>query len=135
MTIKRLVIFDWETNGRRDTVIQNPSWHQVEAAISSLNNRNLNDLYLEPAGGGDHTFLCIGGGNGHYIASGSMDGQRFPTLANRVADADSRIDLIVGGQLGDYPAKHVVDLASVLAAARSFFECGAFTDAVDWIDA
>lgn len=135
MTIRRLVICDWQANGRRDTVIQSPSWPQIEAAIRSLNNRNLNDLYLEPEGGGEQTFLCIGGGSDHYIASGSVDGQRFPTLANRAADAGSKIDLIVGGQLGDYPANYVVDLASVLAAARSFFESGTFTGAVDWIDA
>lgn len=36
---------------------------------------SLNDLYLEPEGDGERTFLCIGGGSGHYIASGSVDGQ------------------------------------------------------------
>lgn len=135
VTIRRLVICDWQANGRHDTVIESPSWPQIETAIRSLNNRNLNDLYLEPEEGGEQTFLCIGGGSGQYIASGSVNGQRFPTLSNCAADADSKIDLIVGGQLGDYPANYVVDLASVLAAARSFFESGTFASSVDWIDA
>lgn len=110
MTIARLLICDWDANGMR------------------------RDTYLEPQGGGEHTFLCIGGGNRHYVVSGSIDGKRFPTLANRAGDAASTIDLVVGGQLADYPATYVVDLASALAAAKSFFDSGTFTDTLDWIE-
>jgi len=116
-------------------MIENPMWEQVEAAILALNGRNLNDVYLEPDDSQPQTYLCIGGGAGQYIASGSVNGEYFPTLMNYRSPAEPKVKLIVGGQLGDYPGNYIADLESVLFAARCFFESGEFDGPINWVNA
>jgi len=124
MKIRRLTICDWQGNRRNDTVIDNPSWTAIEAAIRAMNNANLNDVHLEIESSNDAS-LTIGGGSGKYIVSGTLAGESFPTLADPTA-TDGCIALVAGGQLGDYPARYVVNLEATLEAVRSVAESGSF---------
>lgn len=47
MKIRSLTICDWHEIGRTDTVVERPSWAQVESAIRAMNNRNLTDVHLD----------------------------------------------------------------------------------------
>jgi hypothetical protein len=131
MKIRSLTICDWRESGRIDTVVEKPSWVEVESAIRAMNNRNLNDVHLDlecEAG----VSLIVGVGSGRYIVSGSVAGESFPTLtAPSVAD-DPHIDLVVGGQLADYPACYVVSLEHALGAIRSVAESGDFGSEFHW---
>src|SRR5690242_18335106 len=60
---------------------RDPTWELVEDAIRSLNGRERNDLYLCLAASDPETYLCVGGGDGRYIVSGSARGETFPTVA------------------------------------------------------
>jgi hypothetical protein len=131
MKVSRLTICDWHLDGRKDTVVERPSWSDIESAIRALNNSNLNDIHLELEGQSD-CFLTVGGGNGQYMVSGSVDAEFFPTLVDVSIPEEPHVDLIVGGQLGDYPGCYVVSLERALEATRSVAENGAFLPEVGW---
>jgi metal-dependent hydrolase (beta-lactamase superfamily II) len=133
MAIDRLTICDWTGRGKHDTVIDRPTWQDIEAAIGALNNRNLNDLYLQPDGSNPETYLCIGGGAGQYVVSGCVDNEYFPTLVDPQRPSEPRVALVVGGQLSAFPSHSIVDLESALLAARSFYTTGGFGGDVHWV--
>jgi Immunity protein Imm1 len=131
MPISSLTICDWASTGKRDRVIKNPSWADVESAIRSLDNESRNDIYLKPFAAQD-TFLGVGGGAGRYIVHGSQNGKRFPTLTDPTCIGEHLVPLCVGGQLAEYPARRIVGLEQALAAVRSFYEVGDFDCGVKW---
>ena len=113
-------------------MVANPAWGDIEAAIRRLDNEARNDIYLRPVGAPAETYLCVGGGDGRYIVSGSEAGDRFPTLENPSGSETELVPLCVGGQLGEYPSRYVVDLNMALAAARRFYDVGGFDCGVSW---
>jgi hypothetical protein len=133
MAIDRLTVCDWSGRGKQDTVIDRPTWGDIEASIRALNNRNPNDLYLHPDALNSETYLCIGGGAGQYVASGSIDNECFPTLVDFQLPAEPRVTLVVGGQRSAFPGNYILDLESVLRAARSFYTTGGFGSDVEWV--
>jgi hypothetical protein len=131
MKVRWLTICTWNDGARTDTAVDTPSWADVEAAVRALNNRNLSDIHLELAGPPE-AFLSVGGGAGRYIVSGSVDGRVFPVLIDASLPEDPRVDLVVGGQLGDYPRCCAVDLDHALRAVRSVAETGEFQQGLGW---
>jgi len=134
MAIGLLTICEWKGAHKDDTEIRLPLWSAVEAAIRALDNCNLNDVYLQPDETNPETYLAIGGGAGRYIATGSVNNERFPTLVDPQRPAEPKVLLVVGGQEGDYPANWIVDLPTALRAARSFYDAGGFARDVNWVD-
>jgi hypothetical protein len=113
-------------------VVANPVWGDIEAAIRRLDNQRWNDIYLRPIGAPAETYLAVGGGAGRYVVTGSESGERFPTLENPRGSEHELVALCVGGQLGEYPSRYVVDLDGALAAARCFYDAGGFDHGVSW---
>ena len=132
MPVQRLTICEWRGGTVTETIIEQPRWEAVESAIRALNNRERNDVYLFPASAGPDTYLCVGGGAGRYVVSGSVGNQEFPTILDPSRATRPPERLTVGGQEGEYHARQVVDLATALTAARAFFESGGFGDSVTW---
>ncbi len=132
MAIQRLSICHWTNIERRDVIVLDPSWSQVEAAVRELNNEELNDIYLTPLQAGADTFLGVGGGSGRYLVTGAIAGQTFPTLVDTLSSDDTLVPLVVGGQLAEYPARWLVTLEAALSAIRLFFDAGGFDCGVEW---
>ncbi|QBC28191.1 hypothetical protein U737_15530 [Methylomonas sp. LW13] len=132
MPIAMLTISDWDSAHERDKMIESPTWSEIESAIRALNNENLNDLYLYPEKNNTETYLCIGGGSGRYVLTGSIKNQSFPTLIDPDRSSMSSTQLVVGGQLGDYPSNWVMDLCTTLQTAKAFYDGSGFKCGVKW---
>jgi hypothetical protein len=124
----------WSSTDCNSKELANPSWEDVEQAIKALDGKARNDVYLSPDPAVPETFLCVGGGNGEYVVSGSVEGERFPTVVVP-GGSDELVSLIVGGQLSEFPRRFIVDLNAALTAAKSFLESGRFGEGdVVWED-
>jgi hypothetical protein len=132
MSLGSLTICSWDATSCDDTVILDPGWPEIESAVRSLDNERLNDVYLTPLGPADEVFLCVGGGAGRYLVTGSDSSRRSPILSVPGSSSDALVPLRVGGQLGEFPARYVVDLDSALTAAKKFFLAGGFECGVPW---
>ena len=74
-------------------------------------------------------YMAIGGGkNGKYIAYASYDDEeKIYNLVNQTGGEKELVELVVGGQRGNFPERNCVSQDMVLSAAKKFFE----TQAVD----
>jgi GNAT superfamily N-acetyltransferase len=133
--VELLTVCEWTGRSMQSTEIHRPSWESVETAIRALDNASRNDIYLTPRTAEPETYLCIGGGAGRYVVTGSINGQVFPTVVDAGRAAEPSEVLVVGGQSGQYPRNWVLDLATTLRAARHFHMTGRFEGEVTWINA
>lgn len=113
----------------QEKIIEKPSWEQIEAAIRLLNNQTKNDLYLH---GGVNSWLCVGGGEGQYVLTGTANNDSFPVLVNPQKASTPKLVLIIGGQAGEYSANCVHDLSQTLQATRDFYDFGGFSSITSW---
>ena len=131
--VHTLIAPRWHGGTYDEREVRQPSWADVEDAIRALNGRDLNDLYLNL---GDPAWMGIGGGDGKYLVSatfsrGTNDESHFVAYDRTRADQPP-VDIVVGGQLSDYPAHQIVDLSRALAAARAFVESGTRSGGIEW---
>jgi hypothetical protein len=132
MGVDTLTICEWVARSVQHTEIDNPEWPEVEEAIRALDNRCRNDVYLTPDKNDPETYLCIGGGDGRYIATGSIRNETFPTVVDTTKPRDVQERLVVGGQEGLFPRSYIIDLEMALRAAKVFYESGTFGTGVNW---
>ncbi|MBC6479708.1 MAG: hypothetical protein GDA56_19925 [Hormoscilla sp. GM7CHS1pb] len=110
-------------------LIENPTWQQIESAICELDGKTKTLVTL---GADEETYMTIGGGEGgKYIVSVTFDNIDFYNSVDR--SLGSKMEkLVVGGQLGNYPAKISVDLQTALLAAQTFARSGELEESVTW---
>jgi hypothetical protein len=93
--------------------------HELGTAIGKLDGRQTTALTI--AIGGD--VLLIGGGAGSYVVTGWMAGEEPRDLVGD-PQAAGEVPLVVGGQLGSYPARLVVTSERALKVAKCFSKTG-----------
>ena len=130
--IDQLTICKWVGNSSEDQTIQDPTWREIEEAIKALNGREFNDLYLTPLSSNVETYLAVGGGNGQYIVTGSINNEKFPTYIEPGKPESKLVPLLVGGQEGDYPDNWIIGLELSLSVVKEFFESGGFEGSELW---
>lgn len=102
---------------------------EVEAAIRQLDGVTWTLVVVEDPSG---RTLTIGGGPRRFVVEAADDAtHRFAVVDPK--RGGGRIDVVVGGQLVDYPARVCVTLEVALAAARVFAEqAGARDPQLTW---
>lgn len=131
MAVDLLRVSRWTGGSRHDREVVQPSWQDVAQAIRSLNGLDVNDVHILPWRSG-RAWLSVGGGPDKFIVSGE-DGQgRYPILRTDSEVSEDPIGVVVGGQLGYFPPRHVVSLDEALVAAEAFFVSGGFDVQTAW---
>ena len=129
MFVSNLTIENWVGNKDESTVIENPSWQEIETAILELNGKSKTLVTL---GADEETYMSIGGGEaGKYIVNVTFDNMSFYNLGN-FSKSEQIEKLVVGGQVGDYPEKMCINLQTVLLASKTFAELGKLEESVNW---
>ena len=129
MTVARMTVCQWHGTRVEKDVVTRPTLEQVFDAVRRLDNAVFNDLYLEPDGSLGDTWLCVGGGAGRYVLSGTISDERFSTLIDPARAVPLDQALVIGGQKGTYPGNQVHDLNTALQAVRAFWTTGRFEGA------
>lgn len=105
------------------------TFRDVEAAIRQLDGVTWTLVIVEDPSG---RTLTVGGGPRRFVAQVAEDASRHFTVIDP-SRGGGRYDLVIGGQLVDYPARVCVTLDVVLAAARVFTEqAGARAAELTW---
>lgn len=119
----------WVGNQNESSFIENPTWQQIEAAIHELDGKTQTLITL---GVDEETYMSIGGGEeGKYIVNITFDNMTFHNLTDRTQPEQIE-ELVVGGQLGNYPAKFCVDLPTTLLVAQTFARSGELENSMTW---
>lgn len=122
----------WITGKDNGDVIENPIWEDVEKMILSLDGWNRT---LVTFGSYDEGYyMAIGGGkNGKYIVYVSYDDEeKIYNLINQTGSEKELVELVVGGQQGNFPKRNCVSQDMVLSAAKNFFETQKIDQNMEW---
>jgi hypothetical protein len=131
MPLHSLTVCEWSERRRKDSVLKDPTWSDIEAAIRRLDNKRFNDIYLHRDEDSEDFWLSVGGGSGRYLVTGaSPDG--FPTVVDRTRASLPDELLCVGGQHGYFPARWIQPLDVALKAVHIFFDTGEYRGPVEW---
>jgi hypothetical protein len=94
--------------------------------------------------GAERTLVTLQGpGTSHLAVGGSaatgmvvyatFDNDTFYQLTNPEAREDEIVEVVAGGQTGDYPARMVVGLSVAFQAAEEFAEGGVLSSQLAWV--
>jgi hypothetical protein len=133
MALDELLICEWHGSDLRERRVPSPDWATVADSIRELDGAVRNDVYLQWSLADPTTYLCVGGGAGRYVLSGSVRGEQFFTVLNPAVTPTGVEPLVVGGQLGEYPNEIILDLAITLRMARAYFDSGRFDPTIGWV--
>lgn len=119
-------------------IIENPTWDDVERAIKALDARTETLVSLSPPSPlgppvGEH-HMCIGGGkDNQFVVYMTEDNLSFWNLVDHTRDAGSpRVNMLIGGQEGDYSARQCSSREAALLAAREYFNSGGRATGLTW---
>jgi hypothetical protein len=132
-----LRIFEWRGTARTEQIVPRPPLKTVLAAVRALDGKSRNDVYLYPKAGVLYPYLCVGGGNGRYLLTGVLPGDRFPTLLDTSRPELPKEALRVGGQEGLYPRNWIHTLDTTFRTVEAFWNSGEFNapdSALKWIE-
>ena len=107
-------------------------WNPVlaQAALERLDGRRLTQMQLDV--GHDRSML-IGGGAGRFSVMICVDVDReLHTLLDPGKPDTQHEDLLVGAQLGSFPANQIVSTALALAAIHYFYGDGEPSPQLSW---
>jgi hypothetical protein len=111
-----------------------PKWEEVVSAIRAMDGHTVSNIMLgEPQEGipAMMPYIAIGGGAGEYFVYVTFDDTRFYYLINSEA-AQGTGKLVVGGQMGEFPLREIVDEVTLMKAVQTFFESGALNSDLKW---
>ncbi|MEV8373386.1 Imm1 family immunity protein [Kribbella sp. NPDC056861] len=120
-------VLDWD--GSDDAgEINAPTWAEVDERLRALN-------------GYDRTILTLTRGDAHLAVGGDaasglvlyvdLGGEDFRNLIGPRTDK-CLVEIVAGGQPGNYQSRQVVSVEQALAAARVFWEAGKLDPAQTW---
>src|SRR5262245_7103226 len=98
-----LIICEWSQDKLKKSTIDSPTWSDVENAVRGLDSDEFNDIYIYSDRKNTISYLCIGGGDVGYIATGNINNDRFPTWVDPSKSEEPEVELVVGGQSVYYP--------------------------------
>ena len=117
---------------------ENPTWPDAELKILALDSRTFTIVILAPLTkalpDNNSSHMAIGGGaNDSVIVYITDDNLRFwnPIDPSR-SDFDSKISVLIGGQIGEYRASQFVSRKLALLAARQYFDDGTRAPNLVW---
>ncbi|MFO0970512.1 MAG: Imm1 family immunity protein [Gemmataceae bacterium] len=131
MYVKRIVEDNWSGARNNGSEYGCNDIMQVVAAIKHLNGRTKTEVHFEADG--EKSFSVGGGNDGRYVAFITIGfDDEFYNLVDLRQPKGQDLDVITGGQRGTFAPKQVVDLETVLEAARQFALDGGMAPALTW---
>ncbi|HYO58157.1 Imm1 family immunity protein [Archangium sp.] len=126
--VKRLIEECWEGVRNLECVRENPDPLDVAQAIRRLDQRRHTLVALEAD---SEAHMLVGGGNGDYVISATLDGLTFLNLVT--APVHQRdVKVVVGGQDGLYAPHLIIAQDAALKAALTFTERGQLDPRFRW---
>jgi hypothetical protein len=127
--IARVSLECWIGQGRHVIEREDPSEKEARELFERLDGSSEDTLSIETA---DHGSLLVGGGPERFVAVSFLrDGASFH--AERGIGEDGIEMIQVGGQVGDYPKRYVLDRESAWEVAKEFFRTRTMTPAFTWV--
>lgn len=120
---------EWSGVNSRESTFKDATWADVARLIKRLDACKYSIVNLKID---DDNHLTVGGGNGRFIVTVTLDGNRFFDLVRAAPTDTSIIRLNVGGQEGEYPADQIVDEDTAVACAMTYLKSSTMDERFTW---
>lgn len=132
MFVSKSIYDEWIDNVDEGCMIENISWNDAENLIKSLDGKKFTQVIFSNEQ--EDAFICVGGGNnGLYNVFITLDdNESFYDLINSNVTNNEIIQLVTGGQLGDFESFICVSIVEVLKAVKTFYEKGIPDESLVW---
>jgi hypothetical protein len=127
LAVGSLHLDDWQANRDVGETIASPTWADVVAALGRLDGDTHTLLSLQHSSGAT---LQVGGGPSEFVVQFLENESCWCVTSERAPD--QVLQLVAGGQLGDYPADLCVSSSQARGAAESFFVSGTRARKLTW---
>ncbi|WP_317635644.1 hypothetical protein [Xylocopilactobacillus apicola] len=98
--------------------------------INDLNGKNKTSVALTHD---EEIYMVIGGGNeGKYSVVGGINGQIYNLINKNNINKKGYVQIVTGGQLGDFEMKYCVDKEMAIQAANHFYKNIDFDKTLKW---
>lgn len=129
-TATTMITDEWDGVHANNRTVDDVSWAMLDAAVNRLDGQRYTQIVLQYP---DRSNMIIGGGPEHFNVLIATADDRFFVLRNP-GTPEGVIQLIAGGQRGDYPAETLVGRDEALRAARVYLELGIADETQKWIE-
>ena len=119
---------DWQAGRSNEHKKPQPNQSDIEAAVRRLDSRQYTIVIVEGRG---EAHLAVGGGGGKYVVYATFDNRRFINLLGDTGLMGTE-ELLIGGQIGDYPVARIVDRSRAMTAALTFARNGQLDPNFEW---
>lgn len=126
--VKRLIEECWEGVRNLEAVRENPAPLDVAHAIQRMDQRRHTLVALETDG---EAHMLIGGGNGKYVVTATLEGLTFLNLVTTPL-GQREVKVVVGRQEGFYASHLLIAQDATLKAALTFTERGQLDPSFRW---
>jgi hypothetical protein len=126
--VRELVRDFWLANTVVPESTANPAWEEVEIALRALDGEFRTEVDLVGAAG---TFSGGGGPGGYVAIFTRSDTDESYTLRAGLPGEDP-VELVVAGQLGLFARDSVIQLETMIMAARTFFDSEKLPTSMGW---
>jgi hypothetical protein len=116
----------WESVLNDEHIVQSPSWAEVDEAVSRLDGKVHTLVTLD---GEDGSTLFIGGSLEGMVVAWSRQDQNL--IARRGA-GDEKVQIVVGGQVGDYARRNVLPIQIAKNIAKAYADGLRVQDLFKW---
>lgn len=120
----------WDGVYNRSDTYKNPTWEEIETAIKALDQKKRTQIVIQRE---DSSNISVGGGNGRYYVCITTSDERFLILKQEKKGKGKK-QLVVGGQVGNYPTETIVTITLVLKAVETFHKTGKIEKTLNWIE-
>lgn len=113
-----------------NSAIERPSWDDIEQSIKEMDGetKTMVGLMMQDA---DHHMMIGGGGNKFILNINTGDAVHFLIDLNKSEDDFVEV---MAGQPSEYPENQVVELNTVIAAAKYYFDKGEPDPTSSWLE-
>ena len=131
MFTKILEIEEWVNRMDVGPTITNPTWSQVNKAITDLDGKTRTIVMLYERPESDAYMIVAGSWEDLYMVNATKNNEEFWSIVDPKGSTNRRM-VFVGGQDGDYEERMFIPLPVVLEAAQTFYETGEFKSSLNW---
>jgi hypothetical protein len=122
----------WSESGVETQVVDAPAWADIDKAIRALDGHVRSEVYLHQDRDDAETYMAIAGGSrNRYLVFVCHDNKRYDEAVTPDA-ADKTVNLVTGGQTGEFRLRSLVTLNEALEAARVYHQSGQLAGGVVW---
>jgi len=125
--MKSISIDEWHGSTPNEEIVMNPTWADTLSFLRKLDGDIFTLVFFEES---DTDSALVGGGPEYFIVSIKMNDKSYTLMNDK--QGNNEIQLVIGGQLGDYCDNICIEFIPMLEVIKYYCETGNLLETHKW---